>query len=38
MRGQRSPELPVAVDAIAEALPFEDGSFEASMGIFTVQQ
>lgn len=38
MREQRPPELPVAVDAVAEALPFEDGSFEASMAIFTVHQ
>lgn len=38
MREQRPPELPAAVDAVAEALPFEDGSFEASMGTFTVHQ
>jgi SAM-dependent methyltransferase len=38
MRARRPPELPAAVDATAEALPFEDGSFEASMAIFTVHQ
>jgi hypothetical protein len=34
MRAQRPPKL----DAVAEALPFEDGYFEASMGTFTVHQ
>lgn len=38
MRARRPPELPAAVDATAEALPFEGGSFEASMAIFTVHQ
>jgi SAM-dependent methyltransferase len=38
MRARRPPWLPAAVDATAEALPFEDGSFEASMAIFTVHQ
>jgi SAM-dependent methyltransferase len=38
MRSQRPPELPVAVDAVAEALPFEDGYFEASMATFTAHQ
>ena len=38
MRARRPPELPAAVDATAEALPFEDGSFEASLAIFTVHQ
>lgn len=34
MRSRRPPGLHVAVDATAEALPFEDGSFGASMAIF----
>lgn len=38
MRARRPPELPAAVDATAEVLPFESGSFEASMAIFTVHQ
>jgi ubiquinone/menaquinone biosynthesis C-methylase UbiE len=38
MRARRPPELPTAVDATAEVLPFEDCSFEASMAIFTVHQ
>lgn len=38
MRARRPPELPAAVDATAEALPFEDDSFEASMAISTVHQ
>jgi SAM-dependent methyltransferase len=38
MRARRPPELPAAVDAAAVALPFEGGSFEASMAIFTVHQ
>jgi hypothetical protein len=33
-----APRLPPAVDAVAEELPFEDSSFEASMAIFTVHQ
>lgn len=36
MRDRRPPELFAAVDATAEAPPFEDGSFEASMAVFTV--
>jgi hypothetical protein len=38
MRAKRPPELPAAVDAVAEALTIEDGAFEASMGTFTVHQ
>lgn len=38
MRAQRPAHLPAAVDAVAEALPFADGSFEASMATFTVHQ
>ena len=38
MRAQRPAELPVAIDAVAEALPFPDQSFDASMGTWTVHQ
>jgi SAM-dependent methyltransferase len=38
MRAQRPPELPVAIDAVAEALPFADASFDAAMASVTVHQ
>jgi SAM-dependent methyltransferase len=38
MRAQRAPHLPRAIDAVAESLPFEDDSFDASMATFTVHQ
>ena len=38
MRGQRPRHLPRAIDAVAEALPFADRSFDASMATFTVHQ
>lgn len=38
MRQKRPPGLPSAVDALAEALPFPDASFDAAMGTFTVHQ
>lgn len=38
MRVQRPPHLSVAIDAVAENLPFPDGAFEASMASFTVHQ
>jgi SAM-dependent methyltransferase len=38
MRAQRSPELPAAIDAVAESLPFEDDAFDASLATFTVHQ
>src|SRR5580658_9639641 len=38
MRAQRPPHLPRAIDAVAEHLPFEDRSFDASMTIFSVHQ
>lgn len=38
MRAQRPSDLPVAINATAEQLPFSDGSFVASMGTFTVHQ
>lgn len=38
MRDQRPPHLAVAIDAVAENLPFEDDSFDASMALVTVHQ
>ncbi len=38
MRAQRSPNLSAAIDARAEALPFEDNSFDAAMALVTVHQ
>jgi len=38
MRARRPAELPAAVDAYAEQLPFVDGQFDAAMGTFTVHQ
>ena len=38
MRAQRSAHLSVAVDAVAEDLPFPDSHFDASMATFTVHQ
>lgn len=38
MRAQRPPELPPAIDAVAEALPFGDRSFDAAMATWTVHQ
>ena len=38
MRSQRPSHLAVARDAVAEELPFPDGSFDASMATFTVHQ
>jgi len=38
MRAQRPDELPVAVDATAEQLPFADRSFDAVMSTFSVHQ
>ncbi|MBN8938975.1 MAG: class I SAM-dependent methyltransferase [Rhizobiales bacterium] len=38
MRAQRPGHLPRAVDAVAQSLPFADGSFDASMATFTVHQ
>src|SRR5688572_11741875 len=37
MRAQRPPGRP-AVDAVAEALPFDDDSFDAAMAMITVHQ
>jgi hypothetical protein len=38
MRAQRPPESGPAVDAIAEDLPFEDGSFDAAIALVTIHQ
>lgn len=38
MRAQRPTNLPKAIDATAEKLPFEDKKFDASMATFTVHQ
>lgn len=38
MRAQRPAHLAVAIDAVAEALPFGDRSFDASMATVTVHQ
>jgi SAM-dependent methyltransferase len=38
MRDQRPPERPAAIDAVAEQLPFDDDSFDASLASFTVHQ
>jgi SAM-dependent methyltransferase len=38
MRAQRPAELPIAIEAVAESLPFDDGAFDASLATFTVHQ
>jgi SAM-dependent methyltransferase len=38
MRAQRPAHLALAIDAVAEELPFADGSFDASMTTFSVHQ
>lgn len=38
MRAQRPTDLPPAIDAMAEALPFPDRSFDAVMATWTVHQ
>jgi SAM-dependent methyltransferase len=38
MRAQRPPDLARAIDARAEALPFQDNSFDAAMALVTVHQ
>lgn len=38
MREQRPAHLPVAIDAVAQDLPFADAGFDASMATFTVHQ
>ena len=38
MRAQRARHLSVAIDAVAEELPFADRQFDASMATFTIHQ
>jgi SAM-dependent methyltransferase len=38
MRARRPADLPPAIDAVAEALPFADCSFDAAMATFSVHQ
>ena len=38
MRSLRPPELAPAIDATAESLPFDDGSFDAAMASVTIHQ
>jgi SAM-dependent methyltransferase len=38
MRSQRLPEQPIALNAVAENLPFLDASFDAAMAMVTVHQ
>lgn len=38
MRAQRPAHVPPAIDATAEALPFPDAAFDATMATFTVHQ
>ncbi|MEN3361727.1 MAG: hypothetical protein V7637_5709 [Mycobacteriales bacterium] len=38
MRAQRPPHLAPALNATAERLPFDDGSFDAAMAMITVHQ
>jgi SAM-dependent methyltransferase len=38
MRAQRAAHLAPAIDAVAEALPFDDASVDAGMATFTVHQ
>jgi SAM-dependent methyltransferase len=38
MRAGRPPHLAPAIDAVAESLPFPDGSFDAAMTTFSVHQ
>jgi SAM-dependent methyltransferase len=36
MRAKRDPALPPAIDAVAEALPFDDDAFDAAQAVLTV--
>jgi SAM-dependent methyltransferase len=38
MRAQRPSDLVTAIDATAEALPFDDGAFDAAMATVSVHQ
>jgi SAM-dependent methyltransferase len=36
MRARRDPGLPPAIDATADALPFDDDTFDAALAVFTI--
>jgi SAM-dependent methyltransferase len=36
MRARRDPTLPPAIDATADALPFDDDTFDAALAVFTI--
>jgi SAM-dependent methyltransferase len=36
MRARRDPSLPPAIDATAEALPFDDDAFDAALAVLTI--
>jgi SAM-dependent methyltransferase len=36
MRAKRAPSLPPAIDAVADALPFDDDTFDAALAVLTV--
>jgi SAM-dependent methyltransferase len=36
MRARRAPSLPSAIDATADALPFDDDTFDAALAVFTI--
>ncbi len=36
MRARRDPALPPAIDATADALPFDDDTFDAALAVFTI--
>ena len=36
MRAERDPSLPPAIAAVADALPFDDGAFDAALAVLTV--
>jgi SAM-dependent methyltransferase len=36
MRARRDPALPPAIDAVAEALPFDDDAFDAALAVLTI--
>jgi len=36
MRARRDPSLPPAIDATADALPFDDDAFDAALAVFTI--
>jgi SAM-dependent methyltransferase len=36
MRARRPPSLPAAIDAVADALPFDDDAFDAALAVLTI--